>query len=729
MANSDGHIVLSTSVDTSGISKSAKEIASTLKQTSSFAKDLSEVKKTIYAQIEALKKLSQAYAEYAASGDFDVAEKARDKIDILNASIEKMQNILASSPDSANITEAEINGIENAINTLNQEIQDVDVVLQIFEDDNYDVAATIGELQDQIEGYKYDIDNLERAYSALVAARKSDTVVGSRISEQIKELKKLLAQAEQALKKLSGASQEAGEAFTEHSKKVSKGATKIEKKISQAAKRMLTYTLIYKTLREIINVFADVLKSDEAFMQDVNELKAAFYSAVYSLKDVILPILEAGVSFLRDWLVSIGKISAALQGLTYSELLEQAEASKKMADNYESMSESAEETRKTLAGFDDIQILDNSTSEGGGDIFAGFESLGASVGDSETSAIGNMLDAISTAVSGALVAVGLILLMHGNIPIGIGAIAVGVLIYGVKEAATTEYSTDPVTNMLAKITKIAGGLLLALGIILLMAGQIPLALGAIVGGIAILGVSEIPAKWDEMPEKTRNFVSIMLAIIGTAVLVLGIILVATGVGIPTGIALILAGATALVTTVALNRNKIIEFIKDVWNRIKDFWDKHIAVIFTAEFWKGLIKTAGNAVINSVEKVLNFLTSGIRKFVNGAGDLLEKAAAVVGIDIDIPSIPEIKLPRLAQGAVIPANREFLAVLGDQKSGTNIEAPAALIKQMVLEAMAESRYTNNSQAEIVLNIDGHEFGRAVVDLGEREERRRGTRLVVV
>ena len=40
-----------------------------------------------------------------------------------------------------------------------------------------------------------------------------------------------------------------------------------------------------------------------------------------------------------------------------------------------------------------------------------------------------------------------------------------------------------------------------------------------------------------------------------------------------------------------------------------------------------------------------------------------------------------IPRLAQGAVIPPNREFMAVLGDQKHGTNIEAPLSTIQEAV------------------------------------------------
>ena len=44
------------------------------------------------------------------------------------------------------------------------------------------------------------------------------------------------------------------------------------------------------------------------------------------------------------------------------------------------------------------------------------------------------------------------------------------------------------------------------------------------------------------------------------------------------------------------------------------------------------------------------------------------------------------PALAQGAVIPPNRQFLAMLGDQTTGTNVEAPLATIKQAMAETLA-------------------------------------------
>ena len=65
--------------------------------------------------------------------------------------------------------------------------------------------------------------------------------------------------------------------------------------------------------------------------------------------------------------------------------------------------------------------------------------------------------------------------------------------------------------------------------------------------------------------------------------------------------------------------------------------------------------------------------------------------------------------LASGAVIPPNRKFLAVLGDQKSGTNVEAPLSTIKQAVMEAMAQG---SREPINVNLVVDGKTLARVVV-----------------
>lgn len=68
-----------------------------------------------------------------------------------------------------------------------------------------------------------------------------------------------------------------------------------------------------------------------------------------------------------------------------------------------------------------------------------------------------------------------------------------------------------------------------------------------------------------------------------------------------------------------------------------------------------------------------------------------------------------IPQLASGAVIPPNRKFLAVLGDQKSGTNVEAPLSTIKQAVMEALAQG---DREPINVNLVVDGKTLARVVV-----------------
>ena len=75
---------------------------------------------------------------------------------------------------------------------------------------------------------------------------------------------------------------------------------------------------------------------------------------------------------------------------------------------------------------------------------------------------------------------------------------------------------------------------------------------------------------------------------------------------------------------------------------------------------------------------------------------------------IPSIQSFSIPALATGSVIPPNREFLAVLGDNKQETEVVSPLSTMKQAVLEAMRESGMTDGT-ITVVVNLDGKEVAR--------------------
>lgn len=118
--------------------------------------------------------------------------------------------------------------------------------------------------------------------------------------------------------------------------------------------------------------------------------------------------------------------------------------------------------------------------------------------------------------------------------------------------------------------------------------------------------------------------------------------------------------------------------------LTEIWDGIWSMI------KGVINTiigGINGMISAVENAINFVIDCINSLSWEVPDWVPLIGGST-FGFDVPHVSMWKIPELAQGAVIPPNQPFLAVLGDQQSGTNIEAPLETIKQALLEAMGAS-----------------------------------------
>ena len=153
---------------------------------------------------------------------------------------------------------------------------------------------------------------------------------------------------------------------------------------------------------------------------------------------------------------------------------------------------------------------------------------------------------------------------------------------------------------------------------------------------------------------------------------------------------------------------------------------------TLSFWEDKFENISKGLKNRIKDAINGGVELFNRFIDWGNDKLNvswDAVSIMGQEI-IPAgsfqlfkIPHI--PRLAQGAVIPPNREFLAVLGDQTTGTNIEAPLETIKQALHEVIAESGGTGG---EITLRlVAGKGFVRDLRVELVKENSRRGVKLV--
>ena len=363
-------------------------------------------------------------------------------------------------------------------------------------------------------------------------------------------------------------------------------------------------------------------------------------------------------------------------------------------------------------------------------MIAGAVGLAATVAanwGSITEALQGPIGIITAIVSGALLVVGAILAFSGaNIPIGIGLMVAGAA--GLAATATINWDTikTKLQGPIGKITAIVSAALLAVGAILAFTGaSLPLGIGLMAAG-AIGLAATAAVNWNTIQEKMKGPLGKITAIVGGALLALGAVLLFTGAGIPLGLGLLAAGGVSLAAAIAPNWDFIVSKVKDCWGKIKDFWKKNIAPVFTGEWWANLAKNAMNGLIAEIESGINRALGGLGGLVNGAIRLLNK---IPGVDIGNVSWGNVQLPRLASGAVIPPNREFMAVLGDQKSGTNIETPLATMVQAFKQAINETGGMGGRQITVVMQLDHRELGRTIYQLNNEETQRVGVKLAGV
>lgn len=159
----------------------------------------------------------------------------------------------------------------------------------------------------------------------------------------------------------------------------------------------------------------------------------------------------------------------------------------------------------------------------------------------------------------------------------------------------------------------------------------------------------------------------------------------------------------IVDTVQRVLSGLLKFISGVFTGNWDAAWQGVKEIFGG-IWDGITGLLDNA-INSVIRAVNWMIRQLNKISFDAPSWVPVVGGKhFGIDIQ-------EIPYLAQGAVIPPNREFMAVLGDQHHGTNVEAPLETIQQAVaitmqplMDAMLAFAKSGGGNIALTVNLDG-------------------------
>lgn len=320
---------------------------------------------------------------------------------------------------------------------------------------------------------------------------------------------------------------------------------------------------------------------------------------------------------------------------------------------------------------------------------------------------------IGVFIGPCIAVVGVFLLITGHFPLGVAMIIAGAAIFSVSEAVLNwDALGNTVTEKLGNIAIIVGGLLAVVGVILMLTGiGFGIGLAMVIAGCALFVGGSIAAQWDSVPNTVSAKLALILKVVGGFLAVLGIVLMLTGIAFPLGLGLLIAGAGLLgASAVTANWNFISDKVKSCWTAVKQYYSSNIKQYLSFSYWKNKAGNIINGLVSGIKNGLGSIKNAITGTVSSAWGSVKSVftgrAAARSVQATPARVYPEDVPALAKGAVIPANRKFMAVLGDQTNGNNLEAPESLIRRIVREESggADSQTVALLQAILAAVQDG-------------------------
>lgn len=627
----------------------------------------------------------------------------------------------------------ELNALEKKIEALQEKLNNKKSARDTLFNQANNLGAQLDEAKAKLAQMKgggefFTSDAIKQQETAVASMEKEWNAMNDKldkknaaIREGEAELDRMKAKAGELGKQLGNTGKNAGK-IQEGLDKASQGMEAFTKRVKMLAKRALVFTIIARALAALRDWLADVVSVNGEARDAIAQLKGALLTLAQPLAQVIIPAFTTLVKVLTAVVYVIANVVSALFGTTAAESANAAKSLNDQKNAYKGVGSAAKSASKQLASFDEINKLSGESSGGSSADIAPDFSFTDSISDrlkniaKDVALIGagfalwkiseklpGMLGDIGTKVAGIAIAIGGLLLLFD----------------GLKDAWENGVDWGNLTEILAGAAAAAFGLYIAFGKV-----------GA---GIALIisGAAMIVTAFKDIISNGANLKNTLLLIAGIVATGLGFFFL-TGSVIP----LVIAGIAAVVVAVLGLTGNLEEFCQNFKENILGGLIDFITGVFTGDWtkaWEGIkkvFKGIWNGIVMILESAVNLIIKGVNWLIGKLNSLLENSLLAKGLDLigiefrGIPQIPEVHIPRLAQGAVIPPNREFMAVLGDQKSGANIETPLATMVQAFKQALAESGYGGSNEAVLVLDKDV--LGKVVYRLNKAEGTRIGVNL---
>nr|DAF56123.1 MAG TPA: minor tail protein [Siphoviridae sp. ct6h44] len=483
-------------------------------------------------------------------------------------------------------------------------------------------------------------------------------------------------------------------------------------RLKSVVRSALVFTVITQALTKVRDWVKNVVMVNSDARESIAQLKGALLTLAQPLVSVIVPAFTLLVKVITAVVSQITRLVALISGKSVKATANSAKALNKETSALKGTGSAAKKAASQLAAFDEInQISTDTANDTGGGASADAITPDFSYMDDISDRLKKIADAVMLIAAGLALwkissslpgVLGTILQKLGGILIAVGGL---ILLWdGLSDAWNNGVNWGNLLEMLAGTAAIAGGLAIAFG-------KVGAGIGLVVAGAAM-----IITAFKDICDNGANLQNTLLLIAGIMATGLGFFFL-TGSVIPLAIAGI---ASILVAMMKLTGN-LEEFAKNLKENILGGIIQFIKGVFTGNLKMALdgVKKVAKGIVNGVliivESFINNIIRGLNWLITKINSISLKVPGWVpgvggkGWSPHIGQMSSITLPRLATGAVIPPNKEFLAVLGDQKSGTNIETPLATMVEAFKQAMAES---GGGTTTVVVQLDGKEIARSTV-----------------
>ncbi len=707
MAKSDGAVVIETRLNTDKIDSDFKKIdKQTKNMINRYNKSVDSIKSQEIALENTKKKLDSIVNAEKTPASLRAMETELKRInkqfDEADKRLSRNKEIIEEKKNQRQIQQGL--GDNNEVSKINKEIQSVLAENEELKTSMISLDEKAAELESKINGLRLNPNNTIEAQNL--------TQKIENMNNKLEESKKQTNELGKSIKNNLGAKvQLAG--ITGGLEGVGKKVDKLKTRMTRLIGTVAIFNLLRNKLTDLRNGYISLLKQNDSFSSSLNQIKANLMTAFAPIYNACLPAINSLMNALSKITGTIAVFVSGLFGTSLDDAKKQAEGLSKSLDD---TAKSGEKASGSLASFDNLEVINDNSGSGGSsskdDIdYSGEITYSQKLLDilnkisSWVNDNGDLIIAFVAGLTGALIA----LKTLGLDPIeslGIG-IAIAGIVYTIE--SLIGYLKDPTFENFGKVFQGIGIAVIGVGIAI---GSLP----AIVIGAIILIWGTIVKYWEQIEaffQKGINWLSGKSDFIhqkfGDTI---GNIYDSFVGALQKG----LNWLSFIMGGIKNNFNELINFVKNVFSgNWKGAW-QNVKNIFS-NIWNGMKRTAtdvfggildsaklmaknaGNSIASVFKSIINGVLKIIEDLLNSPARTINRLIGVINKvpGINLGTLPTFKLPRLATGAVIPPRSEFMAILGDQKRGVNIETPLDTMVEAFNKALDDR---GNGSGEVVI-----------------------------